>query len=78
MGPDAKYAAAALAEMLCDPDGYLRVTASHTLESLGADAIPALVVMLRAPDARARELAANTLQRIRANMELSAADSSYF
>ena len=62
--------------MLADPDGYLRITASHTLEKLGADAIPAVVMMLRVPDHRVRELAANTLRGIRENMDLAAPANS--
>jgi hypothetical protein len=64
LGPAAKPAIPALAQMLRDSDGYLRITAAHTLDRMGADAVPSLVPLLRDYDPRVRVLAAETLRSI--------------
>jgi HEAT repeat protein len=64
IGADAKSAIPALAQMLRDPDGYLRTIAAHTLETFKADAVPSVVPMLGDCDPRVRALAAETLRAI--------------
>ena len=64
MGPESRAAIPALAQLVRDPDGYVRISAAHTLEKMGAAAVPALASLLRDRDYRVRELAAETLRSI--------------
>jgi HEAT repeat protein len=64
MGPKAKAAIPALAELLRDRDGFVVLDASRTLEKMGLEAVPSLVQLLSDPDPHVRELAARTLGRI--------------
>ena len=64
MGPEAKAAMPALAELLRDRDGYIRSTAAHALERMGSEAVPCVVPMLWDRDAHVRELAVQTLRLI--------------
>jgi HEAT repeat protein len=73
MRPEAKAAIPALAQLMRDPDGYLRITAAHTLERLGVDSVPSLVLLLRDPDPRVRGLAATSLRQIRSDMGVGGA-----
>ena len=64
MGPGAKVAIPALALRLRDRDRYVRITASETLEKMGADAVPSVSAQLCDADPQVRELAARVLQKI--------------
>jgi HEAT repeat protein len=65
IGPKlSKAAIPALAVLLCDKDGYVRIDAAHTLVRMGIDAVPSVTAMLCDADPRVRELALRTLQDI--------------
>jgi HEAT repeat protein len=64
MGPEAKAAIRALAELLRDRDGYVAIDASHTLGRMGLEAVPSLAELLRDENPRVRELAVRTLRQI--------------
>ena len=64
MGPAAKTAIPALAQVLRDPDIYVAVDASQTLDKMGSDAAIAVIPLLKDCNPRVRELAAQTLGNI--------------
>jgi HEAT repeat protein len=64
IGPEAKDAIPALASLLRDQDGYVRIDAAHTLEKFRGNSVPYLVRLLHDWDEKTRLLAVHTLEVI--------------
>ena len=71
MGPEAKFAIPALAELLRDQDAYVASDASQTIAKMGPEAVPCVTPLLRDRQPHVRELAAQTLRQIGLQAALS-------